>query len=233
MVGEIRVQGLVLSSQPSGDYDRRLVLLTGERGKITVFAKGARRPASAFSACTQGFTFGIFTLFEGREAYNLKSVEKTRFFEELRSDAEGTCYGMYFCELAGFFSREGMEETALMKLLYLSLSALAKQVIDRRLVRAVFELRSIAIAGEAMLTEGLFYSARANGMTADAREGSIPVSEAVMETVRYVNTAPLKQLYTFAIPEETLTVLCQISTDYRRRHVDRPMKSLEVLDALL
>lgn len=224
---------MVLSSQPSGDYDRRLVLLTGERGKITVFAKGARRPASAFSACTQGFTFGIFTLFEGREAYNLKSVEKPRFFEELRDEPEGTCYGMYFCELASYFSREGMEETALMKLLYLSLSALAKNVIDRRLVRAVFELRSIAISGEAMVTEGTFYSGRRNGLRAEAGEDAVEVTEAVLETVRFINKAPLKQLYTFAIPEETLTQLCKISSDYRSRRVDRKIKSLEVLDVLI
>ena len=147
-MNQITVTAMVLAVSPVGEYDRRVVLLTKERGKLAAFARGARRQGSALLGVTSPFSFGEFTLYEGRTSYTLMSASVSNYFEELRTDVEGAYYGFYFMDLASYYAREAADERELLKLLYQSLRALANVHIPNRLVRCIFELRTIVIEGE-------------------------------------------------------------------------------------
>ena len=131
--GSIELWGMVLKAAPAGEYDRRIVLLTKERGKITAFARGARRMGNALSAATVPFSFGTFRLYEGRSAYTCVSAQIREYFQALKTDYIGACYGAYFMEFADYYAQENLE---------------AGDTLNLERVRYAFEVRLMVQAGE-------------------------------------------------------------------------------------
>ena len=142
------VRGIVLKHAPVGDYDWVATIFTAERGKITAFARSARKPSAKLSGLVEPFCFGTFKLFAGKNSYTIAEADIENYFEGFRADLEGACYGTFFLELCSFYTRENNEDKDLLNLLYFSLKALLKENIPNRLVRCIFELRALVIEGE-------------------------------------------------------------------------------------
>lgn len=211
----ITVTGIVLKQSPVGEYDRLITLLTRERGKISAFVRGARRPGSRLTAAANPFSFGRFKLYEGKSAYNLGDADIQNYFEELRTDYIGACYGMYFVEVADYYARENNDELELMKLLYQSLRALCAPSLPNPLVRCIFECRAIAVNGEFP------------GVPQDRS-----LEPSAVYALQYIESSPLESLYTFTVTEPVLRQLQQVAEDYMKKYVGHRFKSLEVLQTL-
>lgn len=256
MPASTTVTGMVLSAMPVGDYDKRLVILTKETGKITAFAKGARRPNSAFLACSQPFTFGEFTLYPGKSAYNIMSAEISNYFGELREDYNQLCYAFYFCEYADYLTKENNDEKEILKLLYQSLRALGKKTIDEQLIRAIFELKIISLNGEApqvfgcvkceknsrsySLEEGklplgrYYFSPSCGGILCENCRGfdktAVSINTSTLYTMQYIISKEIEKLYTFRVTEEVFAELKLCIEDYLACYIDHEFKSLEMLN---
>ena len=59
-VNQIILTGIVLSTMPVGEYDRRVVILTKEQGKISAFARGGKTPEQSACGALNPFSFGTF-----------------------------------------------------------------------------------------------------------------------------------------------------------------------------
>jgi len=248
------VTGMVLSAKPVGDYDKRLVILTREFGKISAFAKGARKPTSALLACSEPFSFGEFTLYVGRTSYSVTAAEISNYFAELRNDFEGLCHGLYFCEFADYITKENNDETNILKLLYQTLRALVKKVVEPSLIRVIYELKIMALNGEA---PQVFHCVKCEGKSQKGTEQensryrfspenggilcescrnydhhSILLDTSTLYAMQYIISKEIEKLYTFRVSNKVLNELIRCMKYYLDCYVDYEFKSLEMLSSL-
>ena len=208
------ITGMILKAEPIGEYDRRVVILTKEMGKISAFAKGSRRPNSRLLAATNPFSFGTFKLYMGRNSYTLTEADISNYFEALREDFESAYYGFYFLEVMDYYTRENNDDKEMLKLLYQSVRALMHEKIPNKLVRYIFEMKAMVLNGEFPgMPEGIW-------------------EESTRYAVNYIAETSVEKLYTFTVTESVLSELAKIADNYRKRYIDKKFKSLEIVNTL-
>lgn len=213
----LKVTGMVLQSAPSGEYDRRIVMLTKERGKITAFARGARRANSTLLGVTAPFSFGTFTVYEGRNAYTLAKADISNYFMEVRDDFTAACYGCYFMEVAEYYTRENLDGSAVLNLLYATLRALMNENLDNELIRCIFEMKAMVLNGEYPYDT--------------ANDPSL--MESTRYALAYVIQSPIRKLYTFTLTPEVFWEFRTVQNRFNRRNIDREFKSFTILKTLV
>lgn len=238
----IELTGMVLSAMPVGDYDKRIQILTKERGKIAAFVRGARRPNSAFLAASNPFSFGSFEVYEGKSSYNVAKVSISHYFRELTQEPDAAYYGFYFLEMASYYTQENMDGTDFLNLLYVTLKALLKPALDKRLVRRIYELRVLVLSGEypdvfscakcGRKQELYYFSIKCHGaLCPDCLKGeyAVPLDASTLYALQYIMTAPYQKLYTFMLSAQVFGQLEEIVAGYIKQYLDHKFKSEEML----
>ena len=242
----VTVNGIVLSVSQAGEADRRMVILTKEQGRISVFARGASRPKSSLLAVSRPFVTGEFALNPGRDSYSLHSAKIRDYFESLSADYDRLTFGFYFLELAGYFSVEGADETALLNLLYLALKALEKGNIPVPLVRLVYEYRLFVVSGvypqvfscaecKKDFTEGFVSPERGNAVHEECKDlhsGLIYMDRSSVYTLQYIITVPLQKLFSFRVSPGVYDTLEKLLAAWKKRYLGRAMKSEMLLPVI-
>lgn len=209
---QVIVKGIVIKHIPVGETDLAVTLLTLERGKISAFARGAKKPNGKLTGNVEPFCFGTFKLYEGRTSYNIMETDIDNYFESFRQDLEGACYGTFFLELADYYSRENNDEKQLLALLYQSLRALENKSFDRKLVRCIYEIKALVINGE--------YPGVPN-----IRDWN----ESTLYALDFIVNTPVNKLYTFKVSDQVLEEMILITSIYRKSFIDKKLNSLEML----
>lgn len=207
------VTGIVIKTEPISEYDKRVVILTKEKGKISAFAKGCRKPGNRLMAAANPFSFGEFRLYAGKSSYNIMEANIKNYFDGLRKDFDAAYMGMYFLEVADYYTRENLDATELLRLLYQSLRALESGKYDSAFVRMVFEIKSIVINGEFP---------------------GVPEHKEYLDgtayALSYIEKSTIEKLFSFEVSKEVQSELIQIAKIYCNRFHDKRFASLDIIE---
>ena len=119
--GKTVTGGVVLRVTDTKETDRILTVLTADRGKIPLIARGARRKNSRLAAACQMPAYSELTIFKRGSWYMLDEASPIELFDGLGRDIELLALAAWFCELTEAVCAE---ETPCPEILSLLLNAL-------------------------------------------------------------------------------------------------------------
>ncbi len=234
-------KGLILREVRYKEADRILSVLTESDGKIIAKARGALRKSSRTGAATQQLTFSELTLFGNRGKWTVNEAVIAEPFQGLRERIEDFALGSYFAECLEAFSVEDEPEPELLQLGLNSLYALSRSLYPARQIKAAFELRLMCIAGFRPQVEACpvcgktepeepVLAPESGGVCCRAckKEGrSYRLGKGSLAALRYVVSAPAKQIFSFRIDDEGLYELSRAAEAYVLDHAERRFSTLD------
>ncbi len=126
-------EGVVLARRNFGEADRILVLYTKNFGKISLLAKGIRRPKSKKRGHVEVFNKIKFQAVLGRGLDIMTEAEVIENFKEIRGSLRRISLAYYLMEVVGRITHEGEEKTEVYDLLLDSLQKLKSAKMLKKL----------------------------------------------------------------------------------------------------
>lgn len=243
----LTIQGLVLRVTHYNDTDALLTVLTQDRGKLTLKARGLRRKNSPLTAPCQLLGYSTFTVFENKGYYSINEASVIELFHPLRKDLQKLSLATYFAQVSDIMSQEDMPNPQLLSLLLNCLFALCKLSVPESQVKAVFEMRIAVLGGYAPDLQGCFrcrceMPERFNltqghlecNRCGDGQDGiRLPVFPGTLDAMRYISCCDDKKLFSFTLGEEALSQLSQVTESYLATQLERGFSTLDFYKTLL
>lgn len=244
----IVTRGVVLRETETKEADKILTLLTAERGRISVIARGVRRKSCKYAACAQSLAYSEWTLYQKGNWYYANEGSTLELWGGLRSDLKAMALGFYMAELTEGVTTEEDPAPELLRHLLNGLYALSALHKPPALVKPAFEIRLLCLLGYAPLADGCAYCGcpdpeqplldvvqgvlrcRKCGVQESAL--SMPLCKDSLAALRHIVYGDPKRLYSFKLGEEALGRLSGAAEAFAAAQLERSFKTLDFYKSL-
>ncbi len=139
--------GLILKEKESGENDKLLLVLTAERGKLWVCAKGGRSIKSQKSAICRPFTFGELEIYEKHDRLWLSGGSPHNSFFAYQPNLTGYALAAYIAEICDEITGEGEDSTLILRATLNAFFAIDKGLYPEQTVKSAYEAFAASVSG--------------------------------------------------------------------------------------
>jgi DNA repair protein RecO (recombination protein O) len=243
-----RTKGIVLRRRDFDEADRLLTVLTCDRGKVTLLAKGARKIASRKAPHVDLFRQVDLLVHQGRNFGIVSQAEATGAYCNLGEDLQRVAAAHYVAELVDSLLIEG-DDTAGVYELTASVLEWLSDGGDPRLCQRYFELHMLDLAGyrpqlfrclgcdswvEAV--DNRFDIVAGGLYCPTCSEHSHPhgraVSVGAQKVMRFLQRSQVEHCRRLVLSEALHAELESLQSAYMRHVLDRAPKSVRFIEAV-
>ena len=240
-------EGLVLRETEYKDADKLLTVLTKDRGKLTLRARGVRSRSSRLKSGCQLLAYSEFTVFENKNSQLVDEAVPIMLFLPLRQDIEKLSLASYFAQVAEVLSQEYSPSPELLSLCLNALYALSELDRPQTLIKSAFELRAACLAGYTPMLDGCAVCGAAepdrfhvmggvlqcaNCLLSDDPGVRLPIHTGTLSAMRYITGCDLKRLFSFQLGEQGMKELSDAAETYLLAQLERGFFTLDFYKSL-
>lgn len=229
------------------DADKLLTVLTKDRGRLTLRARGVRSRNSRLKSGCQLLAYSEFTVFENKNSQLIDEAVPLMLFLPLRADLEKLSLASYFAQVAEVLSQEDSPGPELLALCLNVLYALAEQDRPQQLVKAAFELRVACLAGYTPMLDGCAVCGapepdrfhvtggvlQCAGCLLPGDTGlRLPVHSGALAAMRHIISCDRRRLFSFRLGEAAARELADVAETYLLTQLERGFFTLDFYKSL-
>ncbi len=241
------VDALVIREQQIGESDRLVTLLSRHNGVIKAYAPGARSIKSKKGAATSLLAYSSVTLTRKGDTYRISEASPLEIFFKAGDDIEALSLAQYFCELCIHHAPNSENCESVLRLALNSLHFLSNRRMDIFLLKAVFELRLMALTGYlpdlvackncAKFEDDIMYFDTNDGCLYcrechEYNSDCAVINSTLLMSLRHIIYSDLSKLFLFSVPSDAAKALSLITERYLLNKTEQKLKTLSFFNSL-
>ncbi|NMA94880.1 MAG: DNA repair protein RecO [Clostridiales bacterium] len=241
------VKGVILRYSDFKEADRMLTILTPNKGKIQVLARGCRRQNSRFLSASELFSYCDYMIFKFRDIYILTGADINDLFFDIRSDLDKFAYGTYILNLAEISANPEEGSYPLFHLLLYSLTMLAYSRMHPEDIANIYQTKLADILGYrpqleiciycgkpvkdvegfSTVDSGIFCSDCYNG-----RKNGYNINMGTVRAMRYILDTDLDALKNLKFNPKVRDEISFIMAEYLSKHLEKYIRARSFIEKL-
>lgn len=236
------IKAVIVKENKYNEKDKMLTAITDCMGKISISAKGVSGINSKLSGGIAINSVSEIDLREsGNDIFILTSAKKIISFDNLLKDLEAASYVNYLTSLAADLFLPEEPFPALFKLLVNTIYLIDSKKKDYELLKAVFELRAMAISGYAIDLSSCGFCGKEEikginlfegaGLCSECFEsyGGEEISKDISLAINHIISCEDKNVFSFKMGSPAVKELGRLSEEYVKLCMEKEYSSLSYL----